>query len=71
MPLGVMVIVLSSADQEVVQVNVGENEIELLTDVLFMDTLKVMVITVLSGSSWPMGDFETTIGIMNVLKLQG
>ena len=65
-----MVTVLLSGDQEVVQVKVGENERELLTEVLFMGTLKVTIITVLRGISGPPGDFDETIGRMNVVKFQ-
>ena len=70
-PLGKIVTVLLSGDQEVVQVKMGENERELLTEVLFMGTLNETVIQVLSGTSGSLGDFDETTGRRNVVKFQG
>jgi hypothetical protein len=67
---GTMVRVLLSADQEVVQEKLGEKESEASTEDLFMEILKEIVMVVSSGSSSPVGEWETTTGMMNVLNSQ-
>ena len=67
-PIGKMVIVLLSGDQDGDHENVGEKESELLTEVLFIETMNEMIMDVLRGLSWPIGEWETTTGKMNVLN---
>ena len=59
-----------SADQLAVQEKEGRNWMEPLTEFLFIGTLKVMVILVLSGISGPMGVLLVTKGRMKVVKFQ-
>ena len=64
LPTGVMVTVLLSGDQDVVQENVGEIIRELLTDILFIDTLNEIMMVVLTGISCPIGEWDVTTGMI-------
>jgi len=70
LPVGMIVMVLLSGDQDVVQENDGEKTRELLTDVLFIETLNEIMIGVLRGTSCPIGEWDVTTGRIYVLKFQ-
>ena len=69
-PPGMTVTVLLSDDHEAVHDMVGKNDNELLTEALFIGTLKEITMEVFIGLSGPCGKLETTTGMMNVLKFQ-
>ena len=67
---GIIVTVLFMLDHEYEHARDGEKVKEFSTEVLFIEMLNEIINVALSGSSWPVGPHETTLGMMNVLNCQ-